>query len=129
MINKKDIPTLTKQPKQRRKSIKKLELAEALPVDIEFDYRKVNLDISSVSLRERSTRWPYIQVRYPQPQKVMFKISKCDHKKLIAWAQNRSETKSIKLDQKHETHNLSIADICQNIAEGMHINNVLPGEA
>ncbi len=108
--------------KKNRKSIGKLQLAEALPIDKWFDVNDVNLDITSVSLRARLKDWPYIQTKLPNPQKILFKVSAVDIKHLLRWAATRNETVKSQLKQKTKPHHLNVADICHNLATGMHIN-------
>ena len=117
------IPTLKKE---RRPSISKQKLAKKLPVGVWFDHRNIDVDITSQSLRTRLKEWPYIQTKYPNVQKVLFKVNKSDYDKLLAWSETRANNKERKRKQEAEKHEFSIADICQNIAEGMRINNVLP---
>jgi len=118
----KDIPSLT----TKRRSISRLTLAEALPVGVWFDNSKVEADISDVSLKGRLSTWPFVEMKRINHKKIMFRINKSDYKNLIAWAQKGRRTNSSANNQKTTAHMLSIADICQNIAEGMHVNNVLP---
>jgi len=118
----KDIPSLT----TKRRSISRLTLAEALPVGVWFDNSKVEVDISSVSLKGRLSEWPFVEMKRTNHKKIMFRINKADYKHLIAWAQKGLRTRGGGKKQGIEKHEFSIADICQNIAEGMRVNNVLP---
>ncbi len=118
----KGIPKL----KARRESISRDRLIELLPIDKRFRVDQLNIDINPHSFKDRMVEFPFIEIDVRKNGNIYYLLTKENYKKLINWLHSKEKPERAP-KQKIISHKLSIADICQNIAEGWHKNNVLPG--
>lgn len=109
--------------------VKNIVLISHFPKDEWFNVRPISeqLKSKSTTLDRRVAKMPFLQKRVVESRRVEYYISKLDFQLLVDWAVEMDNYKSNYKTKQKITHSpLSIPDICQNIAEGWHRDNVLP---
>ena len=120
------IPTLTGSESVRRESVSRERLIDSLITGKRFRLEDLDLDINRHSFKKRMIEFtPFVEITEDKNGVVFYFITNKGYGDLLSWFHGRERDDKPR-KQKITKNKLSIADICQNIAEGMRINNVLP---
>ncbi len=90
-----------------------------------FRAGSVEFDTTTDTIRHKLNSLPFLEQYAPNKNERYYFISHENYKKLLLWASDTGICFGKSPRQKFTKNKLSIADICQNIAEGVMSNKEL----